>query len=190
MDPYTYPGTNVLKNLRDIRDLDLLQQFEADAAAFRLRQIEHLGMNGKLDAAHLQAIHRYLFQDVYPWAGEIRTVNISRSGQFPFAFAEQILNCMQKLSADLAREKHLAELPLAAFCRRGAYYFGELNAIHPFREGNGRSQREFIRQLARRNGFRVRWSQVDRPQMTAASRLSFQKADNSGFEEILRLCCV
>jgi cell filamentation protein len=104
MDPYTYPGTNVLKNLRDIRDWDLPQQFEADAAAFRLRQIEHLGMNGKLDAAHLQAIHRYLFQDVYPWAGEFRTVNISRSGQFPFAFAEQITNCLHKLSTDLARE--------------------------------------------------------------------------------------
>lgn len=190
MDPYTYPGTNVLKNLRDLRDLDQFQQFEADAAAFRLRQLGHKGMKGKLDVAHLQAIHRYLFQDVYPWAGEFRTVNISRSGQFPFAFAEQIVNCLEKLAADLAREQYLSQLPLEAFCRRGAYYFGELNAIHPFRDGNGRSQREFVRQLAARTGFRVHWSRADRSQMTAASRLSFQSADNSGFEEILRLCCV
>jgi cell filamentation protein len=190
MDPYVYPGTSVLKNLRDLRDAEDLARFEANMAVRRGVELEAGELTGRLDVAHLQAIHRYLFQDVYPWAGEFRTVNISRSGQYPFAFAEQIVNCLQKLAADLAREEHLSQLPLEAFCRRGAYYFGELNAIHPFRDGNGRSQREFVRQLAARNGFRVRWSRVDRPQMTAASRLSFQSADNSGFEEILRSCCV
>jgi cell filamentation protein len=91
MDPYVYPGTNVLRNLRDIRDPDILNEFEADATSRRIRQLGHKPAAGALDTRHLQAIHHHIFQDVYSWAGEFRTVNISRSGQFPFAFPEQII---------------------------------------------------------------------------------------------------
>ena len=188
MDPYVYPGTNVLKNLRDIRDQDELSQVEAIATTRRTIELENVRKLGKFDTKHLQAIHRHIFQDIFAWAGEFRTVNISRSGQFPFAFHEQILPCLATLTAKLAQERHLAGLAIAHFARRAAYYLGELNAIHPFREGNGRTQREFIRQLAQHNQFDIDWTLTSRDAMTDASILSFQRGDNSGFERILAGC--
>ncbi len=104
MDPYVYPGTNVLKNLRDIRDLLKLAAFEAAATGRRIRQLEEQPFRGKFNAAHLQAIHRHIFEDVYPRAGEFRTVNIARPGQFYFAFEEQIAPCIDTMVTSLARK--------------------------------------------------------------------------------------
>lgn len=117
-----------------------------------------LVMSGAFDTKHLQAIHWHIFQDVYSWAGEVRTVNISKSGDF-FGLNQYIVSTLDKTFADLQRERYLGRLSLlTAFCNRAAHYFGEINAIHPFREGNGRTQREFIRQLALRNGYATDWS--------------------------------
>jgi cell filamentation protein len=186
MDPYVYPGTNVLRNLRDIRDSEILNEFEADATSRRIRQLEYKPSPGALDTRHLQTIHHHIFQDVYSWAGEFRTVNISRSGQFPFAFPEQIIPSLDRLSGELRKERYLVGADRSKFCNRGAHYLGELNAIHPFREGNGRTQRQFIRQLAGRNGYALDWSPVPRDQMAEASRQSFQRGDNAGLEKTLR----
>ena len=128
----------------------------------------------------------YIFQDVYAWAGEFRTVNISRSGQFPFAFSDRIPQSLSKLAAELEKERRLANLPLSQFASRAAHYLGELNAIHPFREGNGRTQREFIRELAGRNGYALDWSRVSPEHMSEASQISFQRGDNSGLEKVLQ----
>lgn len=184
MDPYVYPGTSVLRNLRDIRDAELLSQFEAEATARRLRQLEHKPVSGLFDARHLQAIHRHIFQDVFEWAGDFRTVNISKSGD-PFAFHQHIVSSLDKMCGDLERESHLAGIDLARFVIRGAYYLGEINAIHPFREGNGRAQREFIRELGIRNGLTIDWSQVSQEEMIEASRRSL-RIDNTGLEQALR----
>ena len=183
MDPYVYPGTDVLRNLRDLRDGARLQEYETDATSRRIQQFERRVLQGSLDAAHVQAIHRYIFQDVYSWAREFRTVGISRSG--PFAFCEQIIPSLHRLHAELVREGYLAGLGGRQFVGRAAYYLGELNAIHPFREGNGRTQREYIRQLAARCGHRLGWAPVTHEQMYAASVLSFRRGDNSDFERIL-----
>lgn len=90
MDPYVYPGTNVLRNLRGIRDPEELSKLEGIATARRLAELARNPVHGKFDARHLQAIHKYIFQDICAWAGEFRTVNTSRAGQFPFAFSHQI----------------------------------------------------------------------------------------------------
>src|ERR1700733_6706345 len=186
MDPYVYPGTNVLKNLRDIRDPERLSKFEMDMTTRRLSELARIPMAGQFSAQHLQAMHGYVFQDVYGWAGEFRTVNISRSGQFPFAFAEHIVPTLNKLSDDLAAEHHLSRLTISKFSNRAAHYLGELNAVHPFRDGNGRTQREFIRQLAGRNGYALDWSKVAREQMLDASKESFQRGNNAGLENVLK----
>ena len=186
MDPYVYPETNVLRNLRDSRDPATRSEFEAEATSRRLRQLEHRSMPGTFDTAHLQAIHRHIFQDLFDWAGAFRTVNISRSGQMPFAFPQHIPASVQKFAGDLAREGYLAKLSPEDFVSRAAYFMGELNAIHPFREGNGRTQREFIRELAVRNGGGFNWSRVTQAQVYAAAHLSFQRGDNSGLEEMLK----
>jgi cell filamentation protein len=174
MDPYVYPGTNVLKNLRDIRDPERLARFEADTTSERLTQLEEKPLNGKFDAQHLQAIHRYIFQDTFDWAGEFRTVNIGKSGDF-FALHQHIASSLGTIFDELKTERWLAGADPGHFCNRGAYFLAEINAIHPFREGNGRAQREFIRQLALRNGYVLEWSRVSREQMLEASIQEFSK---------------
>lgn len=186
MDPYVYPGTSVLKNLRDIRDPDLLREFEADATSRRIRSLEQNPLPGNFDTRHLQALHGHIFQDVYPWAGEFRTINIARSGQFYFAFPQQIEPNLAKISTELKNERQLANLDKAAFSNRAAYYMGELNAIHPFRDGNGRTQRAFVQQLAARNDYSLDWTRISREQMYAASEKSFREADNKDLAQAIR----
>lgn len=185
MDPYVYPGTNVLKNLREIRDPGLLNEFEAEATSRRLHQLERRPAKGSFDAAHLQAIHRYIFQDLHAWAGEFRTVNISRAGG-PFALQPYILPSLHRVFEQLQKENHLRAMSPAAFPLRAGYYLGEINAIHPFRDGNGRAQREFLRQLARHGGHTLHWARVSREEMYEASRLSFERGDSSGLAATIR----
>ena len=184
MDPYVYPGTNVLRNVRNIRDPEKLAELEGQATNFRIRQLEHEPIVGAFDTRHLQSIHQHIFQDVYPWAGELRTVNIGKSGGL-FAFKELIVSALARTFRDLKKELHLNGADLLRFCSRAAYYLGEINAIHPFREGNGRTQREFIRELALKNGYLLNWSRVSREQMLEASKQSFRR-DNLGLEQVLR----
>ena len=184
MDPYVYPGTSVLKNLRDIRDAGILSEFEAEATARRLRQLEKNPLPGRFDARHLQAIHHHIFQDVFEWAGDFRTVSISKSGD-PFAFPQHIVSSLDKMCGELKREWHLAGSDVEQFAIRGAYYLGEINAVHPFREGNGRTQREFLRELGVKNGLTLDWSEVSREEMIEASRRSL-RVDNAGLEQVLR----
>ena len=184
MDPYVYPGTNVLKNLRNIRDLERLARFEADATGWRISELEEKPASGKFDTRHLQAIHRYIFQDVYEWAGDFRTINIGKSGDL-FALKVHIVASLAKTFERLKTEQYLNAPDVEGFCNRGAYYLGEINAIHPFREGNGRTQREFIRQLSLRNGYSLDWSRVSREQMLDASRQSF-RGDYAVLEQVLK----
>ena len=95
MDPYVYPETNVLRNLRDIRDAGQLGKFEAIATTRRTVELEQEPIQGRFDVPHLRAIHRHIFQDVYEWAGDFRTVNISKSGD-PCAFCEHIVSGLDK----------------------------------------------------------------------------------------------
>jgi cell filamentation protein len=82
-------------------------------------------------------------------------------------------------------EKQLAGLSPAAFSDRAAYYLGELNALHPFREGNGRAQREFVRHLAHANGYYIAWENLSRANMLQASIESF-RGDTSKLAAIIR----
>jgi len=184
MDPYVYPGTNVLRNVRDIHDSDKLAELEAQATNFRIRQLEHKPIVGEFDTRHLQFIHHHIFQDVYPWAGELRTVDIGKAGGL-FAFKEHIVSTLAKTFEDLKKERHLSGADLKRFCSRGAHYLGEINAVHPFREGNGRTQREFMRALALKNGYALDWSRVSRDQMMEASKQSFRR-DNLGLDKVLK----
>src|SRR5438270_8973437 len=79
-DPYLYPGTTVLKNLRGLTDPRELDSFEARSTHRRLAELIEAPPSGKFDTAHLKAIHRYIFQDVFDWAGQLRTVDISKGG--------------------------------------------------------------------------------------------------------------
>ena len=184
-DPYFYPGTSVLKNLPGIRDADELRAFEGRASAFRILELQRRPLIGTYDRAHLQAIHKHIFHDVYEWAGKLRTVEIAKPGSPFFAFQQFVAPSLDTLTAELKAEDHLRGLTAVDFAMRAGHYLGEVNAIHPFREGNGRTQQEFVRALALEAGHRIAWANVSREQMYAASKVSFERADSSGLAAVI-----
>lgn len=139
-DPYAYPGTTVLKNLLGIRDQATLDAFELEISTLRA---EDPLPDGEFDAAHYRNIHRHLFQDVYEWAGQYRTVRTSKGGH-AFCYPEYIAAQMDGLFQHLRRGEIFIALRSDAFIFEIAQFLEQINAIHPFREGNGRVQLAFI----------------------------------------------
>lgn len=186
-DPYLYPGTAVLKNLRGLTNPQQLEAFEARSTHRRLAEPIEVPVPGEFDAAHLKAIHRYIFQDVFNWAGEFRVVDISQAGHL-FACATFLESILEQTFGRLAEENYLVELGADTFADRAAYYLGELNAAHPFREGNGRTQRELVHELGLRAGQSIDWRATTRQEMLEASRLSHVTGDASLFAKMIRRC--
>ena len=188
-DPYAYPDSRVLRNLPDIRDRADLEVFEADTTIQRMAELHASPVGGRFDSAHLQAIHKHIFQDVYDWAGEFRTVDLSKDGHL-FARPPYLEPVLQGLFQQLAAEDCLRSTTAGHFAVRGGFYLTETNAVHPFREGNGRAQREFLRELAVQAGFTVDWRRVTQEEMSAASRASFTTGDSAHLTAIVRSCLV
>jgi cell filamentation protein len=172
-DPYLDPATGVLKNRLGIADAGSLEQAEAALVATRSYELALAPLQGRFDLAHLQDIHRYLFGELYEWAGELRRIDISKGGHL-FAHHAHLASAAVPIFKQLAKENYLGGLDAAAFSQRAAYYLGELNALHPFREGNGRTQREFISHLAHATGYYIAWENVKQPAMLEASIESFK----------------
>lgn len=183
-DPYVDPDTGVLRNRFGISDQSELDRVEATFAAVRSYELAVSPVRGEFDLAHLQQIHQRLFGDVYDWAGKIRTVDISK-GTTRFASHEQITSYAPQITRPLSREGLLKGLPPDLFSERAGHYLGELNVLHPFREGNGRSIREFIGQLARDAGYGIDWQGVDRSEMTKASIEAYQ-GDSQRMAHLIR----
>lgn len=172
IDDYVYPGTTVLRNKADIREQTALDAFEADATAVRMLELLAQPLSGRFDFAQLCAIHRHLFQDVYEWAGDIRTVDISRDSS-RFANASRIESYLGGVLAKLPSENWLHGLQPQPFVARLTHYMGEINATHPFREGNGRTQRVFCALLAEQAGYFLDFESVDQVQMYRVMIASF-----------------
>jgi cell filamentation protein len=168
-DPYCYPGTSVLKNRLDLRTQAELDEFEATITAQRAD--EELPA-GNLDYAHYCAIHHHLFQDVYDWAGKIRTVRVAKQGSM-FCYPENIDQEMRRLFDGLAVNENLRDLDAENFARKAAHVVAELNAIHPFREGNGRTQNVLLYLLADQAGHPLDLNRLNPPGMMRAMIASF-----------------
>ena len=179
-DPYTYENSTVLINKLDLRDQVELDDFEAEISSARAN--EPLP-EGNLDFAHYCAVHRHLFQDVYEWAGTPRTVRISKQGN-PFCFPEHIHAQASKLFADLKDGNYLENLPANEFAKRAAHFLAELNAIHAFREGNGRAQLTFFALLADRAGQTLDLEKLDPDAMLKAMIASFD-GDESRLKAVI-----
>lgn len=175
-DPYVEPETGVLRNKAGLRDQSALDAFEADATAVRMLELVDRPLPGSFDLQHLCAIHRHLFQDVYDWAGNLRNVDISRnSSRFAnFGLIEAYLG--GKLQG-IATEGFLRDLEPSRFTHQIARYMGEINAAHPFRDGNGRVQRMFCSQLADQAGYFIDFQTVDQTSMYAVMIASFNGDD-------------
>jgi len=182
---YCYPDSDVLINKLDIRDLDKLYVFERKLTMLRLLELQDNPIIGKFDFKHLQAIHKYIFQDIYDWAGKVRTVDIAKGNMFcNVRFIETQAN---EIFTKLKTEKYLVGFEEEIFIKRLAFYLSEINALHPFREGNGRSQREFIRSLALKNGYLIHFDRVSGNEMLSASQKSFL-CDYTEMEQLICKC--
>ena len=183
VDPYVYSGTNVLKNKFNIRDVNGLSQAETFHTSKRIAELHEAPIKGSFDIKHLQKIHGYIFQDVYDWAGKIRTVDIAKSTLF--CPVRNLDSYSQKVFGDLKKANYLQGMEIDQFSKKAAHYLGEINMIHPFREGNGRAQREFMRELALAAGYKLSLENVSGQKMI---EISVQSANisNEGFEKAIR----
>ena len=166
---YCYFGTNVLKNKLNIKDPDILHEAERDYTSVRHADLINKCVIGDFSFKHLCSIHKQLFQDIYAWAGKTRTVDISK-GTF-FCRVQYIEVQFNNLYRMLKKENFLTDITdKKEMSIRLAYYLGELNMIHPFREGNGRTQRIYIEQLCQNNGrFEIDFTEITNEEMILAS---------------------
>jgi len=183
-DTYCYPGTDVLRNKAEITNAEDLEAYEGELSTLRSIEILENPIAGQFDLAHLQRIHLALFQDVYDWAGKIRTVDISR-GNSRFANVRFIESAANDIFNKLARENWLKGLDADALSKRLAHYLSEINALHPFREGNGRVQRIFISQLSQSAGYQLDYSDLEQEQIYRAMELAFN-GDESILANLIR----
>jgi cell filamentation protein len=186
---YCYPHTHVLRNKLDIHDKDELFKVEQELSSARYFEITKRPIPGDFSLDHLCAIHRYLFQDIYDWAGKIRTVDISKGTIF--CLTQFIEIEFKKVQDWIIANDYLKNVDdKEAMAKRLAYLIGEINMIHPFREGNGRTQRVFIEYLCKNSHhFDIDFSKTTKNDMILASKES-AVLNYEPFEELLLKCLV
>lgn len=184
---YYYPGTETLINFFQEKDPGKLDQIEIYYTSLRQMELIQKPIKGNWDFDHLKSVHEYIFQDIYPFAGQVRTENISKGFQFaPAMFIESSAdNVFMELQDE---QKNFSSLSFKEFADRAAYYMAEINVLHPFREGNGRALREFIRELAVNQGYSLDWNKADKDAILLASIRS--TVNHSPLAKLLEDCMV
>ncbi|MBQ4161100.1 MAG: Fic family protein [Clostridia bacterium] len=171
---YCYPDSNVLKNKLNIRDNKLLKTAEEEITLIKQMELLKNPIKGNFSKAHLMNIHKFIFEDIYSFAGKIRREQISKADTmfYPPNLIDRELN---NVFAKIKEKNMLKEIDIEKVFDSLAYVMAELNIIHPFREGNGRTIREFIRLIAKRMGYDLNWGNVDKEELLEAS---IQSVDN------------
>lgn len=159
-DPYCYPGTALPRNKANLQTHTALERFERMKVRERMASAP---LDFEISDIGYKAVHRYLFQDVYDWAGETRTAtrwNIAKDGAdfTPAPFVDVLLKRQFQL---IDRQDNLRSRSAEDFARDAAAHANELNALHPFREGNGRTLRFFLKVLARQAGYNLDLRRID-----------------------------
>lgn len=178
LDPYVYRGTSVLINKAGIRDKEALKTYEYERAGLRAKELATAPLPAKFDYAHLKKIHEHLFKDVYDWAGQQRTIDLSKGGT-TFDRKSRLDLIGDAISDKIEVQNGLKGLDKPQFVEKIAVLYGELNAFHPFREGNGRATREFLGQLARSAGYELDQRKIDndKGQWNEAARQAVSKVN-------------
>jgi len=168
-----YPGTTVLINKFGIRDQGKLDEVESVISSARYAEWLSAPKTYTFDFGHYKAIHRALFSDLYDWAGEVRAVNISKKGTgfVPFGQIEQ----QAELIFKRIRERgYFKNLPHSEFVDEIVDFYCITNLLHPFREGNGRTQRVFLTQLIQNAGYTIQFGEIDADLLMIATIQSAQ----------------
>ena len=184
-DPYTDPLTGVLTNIPGAQTWDELLDIEADMATSRAIQLEERGcppLQGTL--TDLQKIHHFLFQDIYEWAGQIRTVEIwkQRVNGNMFLPCTRIYDATSWAYQELCNDQHFRHMEPRNIPKRLAYHYDNYNYIHPFREGNGRTSRIMWTNILRQAGYEISWEKISRQENNHACMIAKEQSDLSELE--------
>lgn len=156
-DPYTYPNSQVLINKFGITDDDQFIEMEKDFSELAIMDLEF--SPPPYDLLYWRSLHQALFGDIYHWAGELRTIDISK-GNTRFCNTNRIEPEANRLFSQLAQEHYLVGLPYDSLIVKLAEYYSDLNVIHPFREGNGRAQRLLFEHMVINCGFQISFAGI------------------------------
>ena len=172
-DGYFLPGTDVLRNRVGATTRDQLADAENDLVEIRVAELrdDPTPIPRTYDLTHLQALHRYLFQDVFEWAGDLRTVGIEKAGE-SFVPPRGIARPVTHAADEIARTDRLRGVAEDRLPGVAAYLYDYVNFAHPFREGNGRTQREFFDQLLSESGRGLAWNLIDKTELHQACHLA------------------
>jgi cell filamentation protein len=165
-----------------------LNAFESELVFISTANLPSNPVISSFDLKHLQSIHKHLFKAVYPFAGEIRKTEIAKSGKLFMPYKEvekEAQECFEQLSS----ENHLQDLEITAFATRAGHYFNRINIMHPFREGNGRSQRALFDALAIQAGYAFNWAGISQDAMGKACQNGrVNEDDGESLSRLLLLC--
>ena len=182
---YCYPNSEVLINKLDLKTENQLEKAEKMIVLVKLYDLRQGKIKGNFDKAHFISIHKYLFEDLYSFAGKFRTENIAKNS-FSFAEWEYIESELDRVLLKLKDENFLEGLNKEDLAKRLSFYMSELNVLHPFREGNGRTIREFIRELALRNGYIIDYTKTTTQELLDAMKISV--IDETNLSGIIYKC--
>lgn len=175
IDPYIDQETGVLRNRVGAKTWQDLQKAEADIIG--ISQIALVNIPRTNDLAELQAIHKALFDKIYDWAGQLRTVDIKKGSEEYFLSFAEFDTGTRYVFGELKEQNYLAGLEKEQFVERLAYFYEQLNYVHPFREGNGRTQRVFWSRVAKDAGYTIGWKDIVGNELDKASQIGREKGD-------------
>jgi len=182
---YCYPDSDILKNKLNIRDREKLRRAEEEFTAVKQFVLLREPIQGRFTKTHLMRIHRFLFEDIYPFAGHVRREQISK-GDTMFYPPDLIERELHRVFDTIHSDKLLTEKNRERQLQNLSFVMAELNMIHPFREGNGRSIRELIRCMALEYGLQLNWGNTDRDTLLQSAIRSVD--DSTAFCDLLAQC--
>jgi cell filamentation protein len=184
VDPYFDESIGDLRNLLGAKSSEELTELEPQIVFANELELESVAIPRTNDFTELLLIHRQLFKGIYDWAGKIRIVDIKKNndGAEYFLIVSKISDGANYVFTEFAKERLLQDLPKEKFIKRIAYFYDQLNYIHPFREGNGRTQRVFWSRAAKDAGYEIDWSLILGGENDEASRIAAEEMDLTKLE--------
>lgn len=184
---YCYPDTNVLKNKLNIKDNELLKKAEEEITSVKQLELLQNPIKGNFTKTHLFSIHKFIFEDIYVFAGKIRKEQISKADTlfYPPGLVDSELD---KVFVKIKEDRMIKEKDKNKIFDNLAYVMAELNIIHPFREGNGRAIREFIRLMAKKTDLNLNWGNAPKNEILEASIKSVD--DYKVLIDVLKKCAL
>ena len=180
---YFYPATSVLINKLNIKDDNALTIAEKEITSIKLLMLNNMPIIEKINFENFCKIHKIIFEDIYEWAGLIRQGDFLSKGNSIFCRGQYIIENANKIMDNIQKENNFCGLNKLKFIGRIVFYMGEINALHPFREGNGRTSREFFRQLSLNAGFILDFSKTEKENLLTADIEAF----NGKYENLIKI---